>query len=246
MKSLKQTGVRHDLRERIKELTVLHKAIRVVQDSAKSSSEVLQDIADLLPPAWQYPEVTAARILFGGKEFMTSNFRATPWVQGAPIKTSAGQNGTIEVVYLEAKPPEVEGPFLAEERDLINSLVSSVASYLDRKQAETALRQAHERLQALSQRFVHVQAQGSKQRIRESLHNGGAKSIAAQELTPRQREVLQLIAEGHSTKATAQQLSVSIKTIETHRLDIMNRLAIHDVAGLVRYAITIGLITLDS
>src|SRR3569832_747931 len=150
-----QERVLHNLQERIKELTVLHKAVRVVQDSAKSSPEVLQDIVGLLPPAWQYPEVTAARITFGEREYLTPNFRTTPWVQSAPINTTVGQNGAIEVVYLEKKPQEVEGPFLAEERDLINSLADSVSSYLDRKQAETALRQTHERLQALSQRLMH-------------------------------------------------------------------------------------------
>jgi hypothetical protein len=188
----------HRLHERIKELTTLYKALRVLQDSAKSSSEVLQDIVGLLPRAWQYPEITAARILFGGRAFVTPNFRASPWVQRAPIHTTAGQNGTIEVVYLEAKPPEVEGPFLAEERDLLNSLAGSVASYLNRKQAETALRQAHERLQALSPSLMplHGQEQGSKQLVRKYLHHGGSKSMAGQELTPRQRELLQLIAEG--------------------------------------------------
>ena len=70
--------------------------------------------------------------------------------------------------------------------------------------------------------------------------------MADQELTPRQREVLQLIAEGHSTKDMAQRLAVSVKTIETHRMDIKHRLGIHDVAGLVRYAIRVGLITSDS
>jgi DNA-binding CsgD family transcriptional regulator len=247
MKIPKQARVRHHLHERIKELTALYKALRVVQDSAKSSSEVLQEIVGLLPPAWQYPEITAAHILFGGREFMTSNFRASSWVQSAPIKTTAGENGGIEVVYLEAKPREVEGPFLAEERDLINSLADSVSSYLDRKQAETALRQTHARLQALPQRLMHGQEQGSKQRVREYLNHGRNKRpIAAPEVTPRQREVLQLIAEGYSTKDMAQRLSVSVKTIETHRMDIMNRLGIHDVAGLVRYAIRIGLVTSDS
>ncbi len=238
--------MRHFLHERIKELTALYKALRVVQDSARSSSEVVQGIVGLLPPAWQYPEITAARILFGGREFVTPNFRATPWVQSAPINTTAGQSGTIELVYLEQKPQEMEGPFLAEERDLLNSLAGSVASYLDRKQAETALRQAHERLQALSPPPMHVQEQGSKQLVRKYLHHGGSKSIAAQKLTPRQREVLQLIAEGHSTKDMAQRLSVSVKTIETHRMDIKHRLGIHDVAGLVRYAIRVGLITSES
>jgi GAF domain-containing protein len=114
---------------------------------------------------------------------VTSNFRATPWSQSASIYTTADQNGTIEVVYLEAEPPEVEGPFLAEERDLINLLAGSISSYLDRKQAETALRQAQDRLQALSQPLMHVQEQGSRQVVREYLHHGKSKSIAGQELS---------------------------------------------------------------
>ena len=77
------------------------------------------------------------------------------WVQSAPLQTTAGHRGIIAVTYLEEKPPETEGPFLAEERDLINSLADSVSSYLNRKQAETALRQTHERMQALSQRLMH-------------------------------------------------------------------------------------------
>ena len=70
--------------------------------------------------------------------------------------------------------PEVEGPFLAEERDLINSLADSVSSYLDRKQAEAALRQTHERLQALSQRLMHVQEQ-ERRHLSRDLHERSAK-----------------------------------------------------------------------
>lgn len=65
-------------------------------------------------------------------------------------------------------------------------------------------------------------------------------------LTPRQREVLQLIAEGHTTKDMAQRLHISVKTVETHRTQLMKRLDIHDVAGLVRYAIRTGLLILDA
>jgi DNA-binding NarL/FixJ family response regulator len=61
-------------------------------------------------------------------------------------------------------------------------------------------------------------------------------------LTPRQREVLQLIAEGHTTKDIARILKVSVKTVETHRLNLMDRLEIHDVAGLTRYAVGVGLV----
>jgi len=64
-------------------------------------------------------------------------------------------------------------------------------------------------------------------------------------LTSRQREILQLVAEGKSTKEVAQMLDVSAKTVETHRGQIMERLGIHDLAGLVRYAIRTGLVSPD-
>lgn len=65
------------------------------------------------------------------------------------------------------------------------------------------------------------------------------------ELTARQREVLKMIADGQATKEIAQRLSISVKTVETHRAQIMDRLDIHDVVGLVRYALRIGLVNLD-
>lgn len=64
-------------------------------------------------------------------------------------------------------------------------------------------------------------------------------------LTLRQREILQLIAEGQTTQEIAQMLSIGVKTVETHRMQLMERLDIHDVAGLVRYAIRVGLISAD-
>jgi DNA-binding NarL/FixJ family response regulator len=71
---------------------------------------------------------------------------------------------------------------------------------------------------------------------------GAADPTAAELLTPRQREILQLIAEGRSTREIADRLSISVKTAETHRAQLMDRLDIHDVAGLTRHAIRIGLI----
>lgn len=64
-------------------------------------------------------------------------------------------------------------------------------------------------------------------------------------LSMRQREILQLIAEGHTTKDIAQRLNVSVKTVETHRAHLMERLEIHDVPGLVRFAVRVGLIQPD-
>ena len=69
---------------------------------------------------------------------------------------------------------------------------------------------------------------------------------AGPRLSPRQRQVLQMIAEGRSTKEIAAALSLSIKTVETHRAQLMERLQIYDVAGLVRYAIRVGLVRPDA
>jgi DNA-binding NarL/FixJ family response regulator len=65
------------------------------------------------------------------------------------------------------------------------------------------------------------------------------------ELTPRQLEVLRMIADGRTTKEIAQALYISVKTVESHRAQLMDRLNIHDVAGLVRHAIKVGLVTID-
>ena len=74
---------------------------------------------------------------------------------------------------------------------------------------------------------------------------GVSKRDLLETLSPRQREVLQLIAEGRTTKQIAQLLDISVKTVETHRAQLMERLNIHDVAGLVRYAIIVGLIEVE-
>ncbi|WP_119717988.1 response regulator [Cognatilysobacter tabacisoli] len=64
-------------------------------------------------------------------------------------------------------------------------------------------------------------------------------------LTPRQREILQLVAEGHGTREIAARLGLSVKTVESHRSQLMDRLGIHDVPGLVRFAIRVGLVSAD-
>jgi DNA-binding NarL/FixJ family response regulator len=68
----------------------------------------------------------------------------------------------------------------------------------------------------------------------------------AEVLTPRQREILQLVAEGQSTKEIAQRLNLSVKTVESHRSQLMERLGIHDVPGLVRYAIRLGIVRVET
>jgi PAS domain S-box-containing protein len=125
----------HDLGERVKELTALHAVARLLNGSA-NTSDLLARIVELLPAAWQYPDVTAARIAATGYDVCTRNFRHTRWLQRAEFLTPANDVGTVEIVYLEEMPSEVEGPFLEEERNLIDSLAGLLQSYFERLHAE--------------------------------------------------------------------------------------------------------------
>lgn len=137
----------HKLQERVKELTALHKSARILQDQGKPAREVIEEMAALLPPAWQYPEVAAARIRFGPLEAKTPGFRETAWRQIASFLVRAGQSGEIEVCYLEPRPAADEGPFLKEERDLIESLAEMLRSYFQHMLADEDLLRAHAELE---------------------------------------------------------------------------------------------------
>jgi DNA-binding NarL/FixJ family response regulator len=156
-----------------------------------------------------------------------------------------GLNGLDAAVRILKQSPHVRLIILSmyTNEDYVRQALSvGVSGYLQKGADPAELELA---IKAVMRNEVYLTPAVSKQLVQEYLQ-GGNKPVAAPELTPRQREILQLIAEGHSTKDMAQRLSLSVKTIESHRMEIMNRLGIHDVAGLVRYAIRIGLITTDS
>ena len=93
---------------------------------------------------------------------------------------------------------------------------------------------------------TYLTASVSKQVVEAYMQRMGGESTVADVLTPRQREVLQLIAEGKALKEIAQILHVSVKTVESHRTLLMDRLNIHDTAGLVRYAMRRGMISSET
>jgi len=137
------------LNERIKELTTLYRAGIVLQREDKPVILTLQDFVSILPPGWQYPDITAARISLGEIEFTTENFRPSPFSQFATFHTTDGTTGKIEVVYLEERPPEAEGPFLIEERNLIDMLADMLRVYFTRREAITALQKSEANLHTI-------------------------------------------------------------------------------------------------
>jgi len=125
-----------ELRERIKEISCLYGIARVVAKPGASFDDIIQNIADLLPAAWLFPEIACARVVLNGQSYTTGGFRESPYRQVSDVVVQNEKVGFVEVGYLEKKLTLDEGPFLAEERSLIDSVAREVAIYYERAQAE--------------------------------------------------------------------------------------------------------------
>jgi DNA-binding NarL/FixJ family response regulator len=157
--------------------------------------------------------------------------------------------GMAELGGLEALPrivkdfPGVKVIILsahANEEYVIRALRSGAAGYMLKDAATAELELA---IRSVTEQKTYLSPSISRTVIDSYLERIGEQLSPLEQLTARQREILQLIAEGENTKAIASKLDVSVKTIESHRLQLMERLNIHDVPGLVRYAIRSGLIS---
>ena len=138
----------YDLSQRVRELTTLHAVARLLhEEEGEQLPALLERVATELPPAWQYPALSAARVAYGDTQAATPNFQRTQWMQTAPFSTADGRCGVVEVAYLEACPPADEGPFLAEERKLIDSLAEMLQVYLERRCAEESRKRLERRVQ---------------------------------------------------------------------------------------------------
>lgn len=161
-----------------------------------------------------------------------------------------------DIVILDVSMPELNGLDTAERARQVSpetkviilsmhgieeyvalALKAGAAGYLLKDAAKAELEMA---VKAVAQGQFYLSPAISRQVVEDYLH-GGPTGVDL--LSARQREILQLIAEGKSTREIADSLHLSIKTIESHRAQLMERLGIHDLAGLVRYALRKGLIS---
>ncbi|MBM3434744.1 MAG: pyruvate, phosphate dikinase [Bacteroidetes bacterium] len=122
--------LRSETIERLKELSTLNRTTAIMKEG-KSEYETLQQIAYILPDGWQYPEFTKARIVYESQEFRSKEFYKTQWSQKQEFFTIDNKTGSIEIYYTKSFPDADEGPFLKEERDLINNLSNIIGGYLN-------------------------------------------------------------------------------------------------------------------
>jgi len=143
--------VQYDLNERVKELQCLYNIAKITERSNIALDKIYREIAEVLLLGWQYPEITCAKITIGGKQFKTKNYkgRYSKWTQSSDIKTFGSKVGKIDVSYLEERPERDEGPFIKEERELINAAAERLGRVTERRQKDEELRNSEERLKIL-------------------------------------------------------------------------------------------------
>lgn len=165
----------------------------------------------------------------------------------------SGLNGLEATERIAREYPHVRVIILSmhtNEEYVLQALRSGAAGYLLK---DAGLAELELAIQAVANGETYLSPPISKHVISEYVRRVGleigaqssGEQPALERLTSRQREILQLIAEGHTTQEIAHILNIGVKTVETHRMQLMDRLDIHDIAGLVRFAIRVGLVRLD-
>ncbi len=122
------------LRERVKELTCLYELAKIASSPYISVTEIMKKTVHLLPPAWLYPECAGGKIVLDGVSFSTPGFKKSYQKLDSEIKIKNKTRGRVEVYYSERKPELDEGPFLKEERNLINAIARELSLIVERRE----------------------------------------------------------------------------------------------------------------
>lgn len=138
--------VEYALRERIKELNCLYGISQLAERHLYSLESLLQELVNFLPHSWQFPELTCARILFKGKTYVSYGFQVTDWRQSSRIYMYHEAVGEVGVFYLEECPPADEGPFLKEERALLDAVAEQIGTIATRMSADLELQETNQQL----------------------------------------------------------------------------------------------------
>jgi len=160
------------LRERVKELNCLYAISGIIEKQGLTLEEALQQTVDVIPQAWQYPEIACSRIVLDGLGFQSASCSETIWKQSQRILLSGKEAGFLEVFYSEERPPRDEGPFLKEERSLIKVIAERIGEMVVRKRAEEALRESQSQNRALLDAIPDLMFQVDGEGVLLGFHQG--------------------------------------------------------------------------
>jgi len=227
------------LRERIKELNCLYGVSQLAERHMYSLDSLLQELVDFLPHSWQYPEITCSRILFKGKTHTSNGFRVTNWRQSSRIYMYHEAVGEVGIFYLEECPPADEGPFMKEERALIDAVAEQIGTIATRISADLELQETNRQLslerEALQQsntalHMVMARIEQEKQEIHRDIGTNVEKilmpilhALTAQ-LTPVQARYVEMLQTNleEITSPFVSRLSLSYRSMTPTEIAICN------------------------
>lgn len=227
------------LHERIKELNCLYGISQLAERHLYSIEGFLRELVRFLPYSWQYPEVTCARILFQNKTYASDNFRATRWRQSSRIYMYHEAVGECDIFYLEECPPSDEGPFLTEERALLDAVAEQIGTIATRMAADVELQETNRQLnlerQALQEsntalKVILARIEQEKQEVYKDIKTNVEKVLMpilhglAVKLTPDQAKYLEILEKNleNIVSPFINKLSVSCNSLTPTEISICN------------------------
>ncbi len=196
------------LRERIKELNCLYGISQLAEQNLHSLENLLHELVDFLPHSWQHPDIACARVLFKGGTYTSNRFEVTSWRQLSRIYMYHEPVGEVGIFYLEERPPADEGPFLKEERALLDAVADQIGHIATRISAEMELQESNRQLtlerQALQEsntaiRIVMARIEQEKQEIHRDIGTNVEKILMpvlhalSLQLSPSQKKYLDVL-----------------------------------------------------
>jgi GAF domain-containing protein len=142
----RKDGVEIALQERIKDLNCLYKMARLAEIHYDSLEEFLKSLVEFLPQSWRYEDVACARIVFRGETYESQKFAWTEWRQSAQIRAGGEAAGDVTILYVQERPAADEGPFLREERALLEAIAQRIGEIAVRVLARQELQEYNRQL----------------------------------------------------------------------------------------------------
>ena len=248
----------HALQERAKELNCLYQVGELLSQSTRPLDEIFRGIIEVLPPGWQYPTDCQARITFENQTTQRPDFHATPWVQKANIVVQGEAVGTVEISYRREMPKSDEGPFLKEERKLIETIAERIASAITQRHLRAAFEgwaaadaaataQGEWRivleflrdtdpalLKGISRKFINHLSWSGIQEAKDLLRRVGSIAPSGLGFSTDENRPLPQDAPGHSSDLTTQALRIAEEHLsETEILNCVTRWIKEDKASFL-------------